>query len=86
VQVVSGTATTSTSGQLAGTAISSTATCPAGKLVLGGGYVLSGGLLALTVIPTESRATSTTTWRATAANHTLALTTFTVQAYAVCTA
>jgi hypothetical protein len=66
--------------------VTSTATCPAGKVLLGGGYTLGGGLLTLTVTTTDNRPLNTTTWTVTATNYATGLTSFTVQAYAVCSA
>jgi hypothetical protein len=68
------------------TAITSTATCPVGEVLLGGGFTLGGGLLTLTVTATESRPLDTSTWTATARNYATGLTSFSIQAYAVCSA
>jgi hypothetical protein len=68
------------------TAITSTATCPAGVVLLGGGFTVGGGLLALTAAATESRPLNTSTWTATARNYATGATTFSIQAYAVCSA
>jgi hypothetical protein len=69
-----------------GTTITSTASCPAGKVLLGGGFSLGGALLAVTATPTDSHPTSTTTWSASATNYATAAVSFTIQAYAVCSA
>jgi hypothetical protein len=66
--------------------VTSTATCPVGTIILGGGFTLSGGLLALAVTAIDNHPSSTTTWTATATNYATAGVSFSVQAYAVCSA
>jgi hypothetical protein len=62
------------------------ATCPAGTLVLGGGFTLGGALLQVTAVPTDNQPAGTTAWTATARNYATGAVDFTVQAFAVCTA
>jgi hypothetical protein len=73
------------------TAVTSTASCPAGTLLLGGGYTVTGNtalsLATLIVTTTDNRPLNTTTWTVTARNYaTEVLLSYTVQAFAVCTA
>jgi hypothetical protein len=55
-------------------------------VLLGGGYTLTSTLLALLATPTDSHPSSTTTWTATATNYASGVGSFTITAYAVCTA
>jgi hypothetical protein len=52
------------------------------------GYTLTSSVVSLLATPIESRATSTTTWRASATNYAagVAGSSFTIQASALCTA
>jgi hypothetical protein len=81
---------TSAANAAANTALTATATCPAGKVVLGGGAFVSNNVspaAPLRTVLTGSRPTSTTVWQATAVV-TTALTggaIATLTAYAVCT-
>jgi len=85
-QIVTG--ATVTSGVLPppNTAVTSTATCPAGSVLLGGGFTVGGDALTLMATVTESRPLNTSTWTATARNYATAATSFSIQAYAVCSA
>jgi hypothetical protein len=80
--------TTSAAGAGAGTLLSATATCPAGKVLLGGGALVTNTQAAQRVVLTGSRPTSTTVWTATAVVITglTGVNTATVTAYAICTA
>jgi len=69
---------------LANTAITSTASCPAGKTLFGGGFTLSGSLVNLSAAVTDNRAVDTTTWTVTARNYLTGLGSFSVQAHVVC--
>jgi Collagen triple helix repeat (20 copies) len=69
------TATNSTSPETA------TASCPAGKIVVGGGGVLTAGARAAL---TQSQPTSTTTWTVTAIEPTTVTDTWSLQAFALC--
>jgi len=84
-QIVPG-SVASASGLVLGNLATSTATCPAGTLLLGGGFTLSSESLQLFTTATESRPASTTTWTATATNYATGAGTFGVHSYAVCTA
>jgi hypothetical protein len=60
-----------------------------GKVLLGGGYTITGSLVTLNVTATDNRPQDTTTWTVTARNYaTAAIGTlsFSVQAFAVCSA
>jgi hypothetical protein len=69
---------------IVGVVVSATATCPAGKSVVGGGYELLGDYLALDVSAIVNRATSSTMWTVTATNRLLAVGSFGVQAFVIC--
>jgi hypothetical protein len=85
-QIVAGATVTSPVAPPPNTAITSTATCPAGEVLLGGGFTVGGDLLTLMATATESRPLDTSTWTATARNYATGLTSFSIQAYAVCSA
>jgi hypothetical protein len=68
------------------TSATATVSCPAGTVLLGGGFTLSGSLSQLTAVVTESRPADTTTWTATARNYAIGIGSFGIQAYAVCSA
>jgi hypothetical protein len=71
-------------GLVANTPITSTAACPAGKTLFGGGFTLSGSLITLSATVTDNRPVDTTTWTVTARNYVAGLGTFSIQAYVVC--
>jgi hypothetical protein len=81
---VEGPTTSSSPAPLVNTEITSTASCPAGETLFGGGYTLSGSLLNLNAVVTESRPVGTTTWTATARNYATGVGSFSVKAYVVC--
>ena len=87
-QLVTGAATTSSSAPVLSTTITSTATCPAGTNLLGGGYRLTSSTVSLLATPIESRPSDTTSWEATATNYASGIggSTFTIQTFALCTA
>ena len=68
------------------TSVTSTASCPVGTVLLGGGFTLSGSVSQMTVTVVESRPADTTTWTATARNFAVGVGSFGIQAYAVCSA
>ena len=68
------------------TSVTSTASCPAGTVLLGGGFTLSGSVSQLTVTVLESRPADTTTWTATATNYLFGVGSFGIRAHAVCSA
>jgi hypothetical protein len=83
-QLITRTATTSLAPTPA-TQITSTATCPAGTTLLTGGYALTSSIVSLLASPIESRATSTSTWRANNYATGIAGSSLTIQASALCT-
>jgi len=66
------------------TSVTATASCPAGTVLLGGGFTLSGSISQMTVTTFESRPADTTTWTASARNYAVGVGSFGIQAYAVC--
>jgi hypothetical protein len=67
-----------------GVAVTATATCSTGSIV-GGGYELLGNHVILDVSADVNRALNSSTWTVTASNHVVvALSSFGVQAFAVC--
>jgi len=83
-QIVLGSTVTSTEAPLANTAITSTASCPAGTTLFGGGFTLGGSLVSLSATVTDNRPVDTITWTVTARNYLTGVGTFSVQAYVVC--
>jgi len=68
-----------------GTPVTATATCPAGKSIVGGGYELLDNHVLLDVSADVNRALNSSTWTVTASNHVIvALSSFGAQAFAVC--
>jgi hypothetical protein len=68
--------------------VSSTATCPAGKTLLGGGGRVTKSGIPTPVVLTESYPSASNTWKVTGTNNTAGGSgdKFTVQAYVVCSA
>jgi hypothetical protein len=83
---VTGTAASTSTNAGQGTTVSSTATCPSGKVLLGGGGEVTTGQSGRAAL-LASGPTSTTTWRATAVvtQNLSGGNTATVTAFAICT-